>query len=161
MQKDILKPDYLFEISWEVCNKIGGIHTVLTSKLNSLKDISRHIFIGPDLVKEDEFNPEFIEDKQIMKTWRNIVQSEGLGIRIGRWNIEGKPLVILVDFSQFISKKDEIFKKYWELYQLDSISGEWVYIESTLFGYAAGKVIESFVKFNCTHTDNVTAHFHE
>ena len=161
MQNDILKPDYLFEISWEVCNKVGGIHTVLSSKSDFLKNLSRHIFIGPDLMKEDDLNPEFIEDKQMMQSWRHIAVTEELGVRLGRWNIEGKPLVILVNHSQFISKKDEIFKKYWETFKLDSISGDWGYIEAALFGYAAGKVIESFVRFNCTLTDKITAHFHE
>ena len=29
----------LFEVSWEVCNKVGGIHTVLSTKAKSLVDI--------------------------------------------------------------------------------------------------------------------------
>ena len=28
MVKDLLTPDYIFEASWEVCNKVGGIYTV-------------------------------------------------------------------------------------------------------------------------------------
>lgn len=28
MTKELLTPDYIFEASWEVCNKVGGIYTV-------------------------------------------------------------------------------------------------------------------------------------
>ena len=28
-ENELLTPDYLFEVSWEVCNKVGGIHTVV------------------------------------------------------------------------------------------------------------------------------------
>ncbi len=39
--------------------------------------------------------------------------------------------------------------------------GQWDYIEPALFGYAAGRVIESFIKFNLTTYDRIVAHFHE
>jgi hypothetical protein len=32
----MLLPDYVFESSWEVCNKVGGIYTVLSSKALTL-----------------------------------------------------------------------------------------------------------------------------
>lgn len=73
----------------------------------------------------------------------------------------GKPIVILVDFSTFITQKDEIFASFWEKYKLDSISGQWDYIEPALFGYAAGKVIESFVRFNSSIRQRIIAQFHE
>ena len=51
MTEQINRPDYLFEVSWEVCNKVGGIHTVVASKALSLKEKygKRHILIGPDV----------------------------------------------------------------------------------------------------------------
>jgi hypothetical protein len=35
--KNSIKPDYLFEVSWEVCNKVGGIYAVLSTKAATLK----------------------------------------------------------------------------------------------------------------------------
>ena len=61
---------------------------------------------------------------------------EGLRIRVGRWNVSGNPIAILVDFSQYITKKDEILTDFWKKFKLDSLSGQWDYIESALFGYA-------------------------
>lgn len=56
---------------------------------------------------------------------------------MGRWRIVGRPQVILVDFSSLIPRKDDILKFLWESYRVDSISGQWDYIEPVLFGYAA------------------------
>jgi len=163
MSDKILKPDYLFEVSWEVCNKIGGIHTVLSTKALTLKkDIGDNlIFIGPDVWRGDKQNPEFIPDESLFDDWKCHLANEGIMVKIGRWNIIDKPIAILVDFTTFIPEKDKILAKYWELYQVDSISGTWDYVESLLFGYATGKVIQSFYDYYLSLDDNVVANFHE
>lgn len=160
--KDI-SPYYLFEVSWEVCNKVGGIHTVIATKaLNMAKELeNRHVLIGPDVWRETAKNPEFLEDTRLLRSWRDKAVSEGLRLRVGRWNVAGNPVVVLVDFTTFIGKKDEIFTRFWERFQLDSISGQWDYVEPALFGYAAGKVIESYVRFNLASHHKVVAQFHE
>ena len=153
--------DYLFETSWEICNKVGGIYTVLSTKaatvVNSYQD--RYICIGPDISKE--YNDDFVEDTALFKNWREVVARDGLKVRIGRWQIVGSPIVFLVDFTNFFEKKNEILTKFWLHYKLDSISGQWDYIEPALFGYAAGRVIESFYNFYCDSMDKIVAHFHE
>jgi len=158
-----MKPDYLFEISWEVCNKLGGIYTVLSSKSESVKKEmgDNYFFVGPDVWKETIDNPDFLEDNSIHTAWRESARSEGLNIRIGRWNIPGKPIAILVDFTPFFPDKDKILASFWETYKLDSLPGGWDYIEPVLFGYAAGKVIESFYEFFLSAQDRIIAHFHE
>lgn len=161
LEKDM--PDYLFEISWEVCNKVGGIHTVIATKAlylsNELK--KNHIHIGPDVWRDVEQNPEFTEDPNLFRSWKEEAFKEGFRLRVGRWNVPGKPVAILVDFTQFIPKKDEVLTGLWKYFGVDSISGNWDYIESALFGYSAGKVIESFVKFNISPHHKVVAQFHE
>ena len=159
----ILKPDYLFEVSWEVCNKVGGIYTVVATKAPGIQKEygNNYIVIGPDVWKETSQNPDFTEDKSIFRTWRERAENEGLRIKIGRWNIKGHPVAILVDFTQYFSSKDKILAEFWEKYKLDSITGTWDYVEPALFGYAAGKVIESFYEFSLTAQDKIVAQFHE
>ncbi|MBL7903592.1 MAG: alpha-glucan family phosphorylase [Bacteroidales bacterium] len=158
-----LKPDYLFETSWEICNKVGGIYTVVSTKAPGIQKMleDNYILIGPDVWKETNKNPDFIEDRYIYRSWREHAEAQGLRIRIGRWNIESNPIVFLVDFTPYFQIKDKIFANFWETYQLDSISGQWDYVEPALFGYAAGKVIESFYEFNLTSHDRIVAQFHE
>ena len=157
-----LSPDFLFEVSWEVCNKIGGIHTVISTKAQTAtrKFSDRYILMGPDRSHEG-VNPEFEEDANLLKAWRQTVYNEGIRIRVGRWKIKGEPLVVLIDFSSLIPRKDEILKRLWEEYHVDSISGQWDYIEPVLFGWAAGQVIASYVETFCAATEKVAAHFHE
>ncbi|NPD45969.1 alpha-glucan family phosphorylase [Lentimicrobium sp. S6] len=158
-----VKPDYIFEVSWEVCNKVGGIHTVIATKLKSIQPEygDKYMFIGPELNKDTQGNTEFIEDKNLMADWKDQMAMEGVIIRIGRWKIEGSPIAILIDFTALFPKKNEILAELWERYQLDSLSGQWDYVEPALFGYAAGKVIESYYSYFLNFGSRVAAHFHE
>jgi glycogen phosphorylase/synthase len=162
MKEHVLKPDYLFEVSWEVCNKVDGIHSVISSKANILTNTFKdnYICIGPDVWKETHGNPEFIEDKFLFRSWREQAGSDGIHIRIGRWNVPGEPVVMLVDFTPLFGEKDKIFTDFWLKFGLNSLSGQWDYTEPALFGYAAGKLIEHFYEYHLTATDKIVAQFH-
>lgn len=153
---------YLFEVSWEVCNKVGGIYTVVSTKVPSMQQrFGKNYFaIGPDVWK-DKDNRDFVEDHHLFSDWRKYAESKGIYFRIGHWNIAGKPKAIMVDYRSLISKKDEILSDAWCDYQLDSISGQWDYIEPVLFGYGAGRVIQSFYEYYVFPKEKVFAHFHE
>lgn len=157
-------PNMLFEVSWEVCNKIGGIHTVVGTKaLTAIEKFGydHYIVIGPDLTSESD-NLEFEEDPNLLKAWRQMAYAEGLRIRVGRWKtVKGTPIAVLVNFSAIMGQKDQILAKLWEDYKVDSISGQWDYVEPVLFGFAAGKVIESYVKYHNEPGKHAAAHFHE
>ena len=156
-----MSADYIFETAWEICNKVGGIYTVLSTKAATVvKQYHDHyLCVGPDISKEH--NDDFIEDQELYRNWRETALQEGLKVRVGRWDICGSPVVILVDFTPFFEKKNDILTQFWLSYQLDSISGQWDYIEPALFGYAAGRVIESFYNYYCNSMDKIIAHFHE
>ena len=147
-----MQTDYIFEVSWEICNKVGGIHTVISTKAITLEKEfgDKYILLGPDVWRESSAHPEFEEDFDLLSGWKQHAEAEGLRVRVGRWKIAGRPLVLLIDFTTFFSQKDEIFAKLWEQYCLDSMSGQWDYIEPSLFGYASARVIESYVKYHLT-----------
>jgi phosphorylase/glycogen(starch) synthase len=157
-----MKADFLFETSWEVCNKVGGIYTVISTKaLNVTHEYGdNYVLIGPDVWRDDKTNPEFTADDTMFIAWKTVAAQEGLVVRTGRWNIKGQPRVMLIDFTPYFGQQNEIFARFWETYKLDSISGQWDYIEPALFGYVAGKVIESFTSFY-REFPRVAAQFHE
>ena len=140
-----LTPDYVFESSWEVCNKVGGIYTVLSSRAKTLQDRMKDkiIFIGPDFWKEKE-SPYFKEDKALLADWQWQAKEDGICVRIGRWAVPGEPIAILVDFEPFFEKKNEIYGWLWEHYQVDSLHAYGDYDEASMFSYAAALVVESF-----------------
>jgi glycosyltransferase involved in cell wall biosynthesis len=155
-------PDYIFETSWEVCNKIGGIYTVLSTGAKALQEQNKdkNIYIGPDFGNKD--NPLFKENKTLFKDWRKQAsEREHLHVRIGRWEIPGKPIVFLVDFKPFMSLKNEFFFQMWEKFEVDSLCAYGDYEESVMFGYTAGKTIESFCSFFHLPEEKMVAQFHE
>ena len=156
-------PEYLFETSWEVCNMVGGIYTVLSTKSNVMRQLlgDHYITVGPDVVKEAHETLYFVEDNDLFPEWHERALAQGLKFRIGRWKIESNPIAILVDYTTLYQTKNEILTHLWEQYELDSIRGQWDYVEPVLFGYAAGQVIESFCNFYLQQTSNIVAHFHE
>lgn len=107
MAKELLAPDYIFEASWEVCNKVGGIYTVLSTRAKTLQEAFKDkvFFIGPDFWAGKE-NPLFSENENLCAAWReHALKKDGLKVRVGRWNIPGEPIVILVDFYPFSLKE--------------------------------------------------------
>lgn len=142
MKQDFLSPDYVFETSWEVCNKVGGIYTVLSSRAKTLGEVlpQRLIFIGPDLIAE---NPLFQEDKKLLASWRKSAKKAGISVRIGRWNIPGNPISVLVDFQPLFTEKDKIYTDAWHLFGVDSLRAYGDYDEASMFSVCAGRFVES------------------
>lgn len=164
MAKKIKEPGYIFESSWEVCNKVGGIYTVLSTRAKTLQDklTDKVLFVGPDFWAEKK-NPLFKESKTLLSKWRkSALENDGLSLRVGRWQIPGEPIAILVDFKPFFGQKNDIFAWAWENYRVDSLHAYGDYDESLVFSWAAGKVVESYYKFfGLTAADNVVFQAHE
>ncbi|MEQ1893239.1 MAG: alpha-glucan family phosphorylase [Planctomycetota bacterium] len=137
-------PHTLFEVSWEVCNKVGGIHTVVSTKAKSLVERygDDYIAVGPWLLSSDK-NVEF-EEERGFQAFCESCRGMGIPVRVGRWRIPGRPRVLLIEFSKLYDKdkKDGVLTKLWEDFKVDSLHGGWDYVEPVLFGHAAGLVIE-------------------
>ena len=162
MVKEQLLPDYIFESSWEVCNKVGGIYTVLSTRAKTLQEAlqDKIIFIGPDFWKEQE-SPYFKEDNSLFADWQGEAKEQGLKIRVGRWTIPGEPISILVDFNPFFEKKDQIYGWLWEHYGVDSLHAYGDYDEASMFSYAAALVVESFYHHYLDSSKKVIYHANE
>ena len=162
MEIEKLFPDYIFESSWEVCNKVGGIYAVLSTRAKTLQDRlhNRLVFIGPDCWKETE-SPYFQEDDNLFREWQLAASKQGLKIRVGRWTVPGEPIAVLVDFNQYFSKKNEIYGQLWNDFQVDSLPAYGDYDEASMFSYAAALVVGSFYDFYLDAKKKVVYHGNE
>ena len=162
MAKERFTPDYIFESSWEVCNKVGGIYTVLSTRAKTLQQVLKDkiIFIGPDFWKEQE-SPYFKEDSSLLAEWQWTAKEQGLKVRVGRWTVPGEPIAILVDFNPYFEKKNEIYGWLWEHYQVDSLHAYGDYDEASMFSYAAALVVESFYNHSLKPEQKVIYHANE
>ena len=166
-------PEYIFEVSWEVCNKVGGIYTVLSTRAKTLQlqFPDKLFFIGPDVWKIENGtsetssesktkettkrktkdavyreNPLFLADDTLFPDWQKKLKREGLGVRLGRWDIPGRPIVMLVDFLPFFAQKNEIYYQAWADHGVESLQAYGDYDEASMFSYAAARVTESFYR---------------
>lgn len=151
--------DLLCEASWEVCNKVGGIYTVLSTKALELQKRlgDRLVFIGPD------FGPEasasyFDEDPALAESLQ--VQM-GLKVRSGRWKVPGAPLAVLVDFRPVMKELPEIYGKIWQQYQVDSLHAYGDYDESCAFAVASALVMMAIAKSRGAADSRCIGHFNE
>ena len=163
MKNKIRKPNYLFSISWEVCNKVGGIYTVLSTQAKTLQERidATLVYIGP-LFSENDNNPLFIEDDKVFADWqKHVLETEGMTVKAGRWNIPGKPLAFLVDSTPYYKYKNEIYSQAWNLFQVDSLHAYGDYDEASMFSYAAAMAVKSFYDFYLNEESTVIYHAHE
>lgn len=154
--------DFIFETSWEVCNKVGGIYTVLSTRAKTLQEIMRDriVFIGPDCFNGEE-NPYFFEDKELFNDWLAVAKHDGLSLKIGRWNTPGTPIAFLVDFKASYADKNKFYGELWGHYGVDSLHAYGDYDDSAMFSYATAKVVESFFRFYLCNCTNVIFHANE
>ncbi|MGM9805500.1 MAG: glycogen/starch synthase [Candidatus Aphodosoma sp.] len=156
------KPDFILETSWEVCNKVGGIYTVLSTRAKQMMEYmdGNVMFIGPDIWKEAE-SPYF-EHTAEMPVFATYMQNNyNLPVRIGRWAVPGHPVAVLVDFTSLYQHKNDFYRLFWNEYQVDSLHAYGNYDESSMFGTAAGMVMAAYVHYTDMEHKRVVAHFNE
>jgi len=154
--------DYLFEVSWEICNKVGGIYTVVKSKAAEIMKYYKENYfaIGPFFPEKvaGEFQEKVPPDK--LKHVFEKLRKEGIKCHYGNWLIKGEPNTILVDFSGFASKKDEIKTSLWQNFKIDSLNTQYFdFDEPIIWSYAVGKLIEEIK--NVFQDKKIVAQFHE
>ncbi len=157
--------DLLVEASWEVCNKVGGIYTVLSTKAKTLQKLygERLIFMGPDLWDEEHPAPDFKEVASLLKDWKKQLRlPEGVSVRTGRWLVPGKPIAVLVKFAGMSVTRNADYGKMWESFGVDSLHAYGDYDSGCDFGRACALVIENLRRFYApAPTARVIAHFNE
>ena len=155
---------FLFETSWEVCNKVGGIYAVLSTKARVLAEQfgDKLAFIGPDIWSESNPSLYFKERKTAFKSASSRLKLPwGIKIRCGKWDIPGSPQVILVEPGETSAHLDGIYAKAWENYKVDSLHSYGDYGESCAFSVATAIVMMEMVKFLGVDPATVIAHFNE
>jgi phosphorylase/glycogen(starch) synthase len=153
-------PASLFEVSWEVCHKVGGVHTVVSTKARSLVERfgDDYVAVGPWLLSEGNAEKVLDPDPRF-DAFSDGCRAAGVPVRVGRWRIPGSPRAILVEFTGLYARKDQILESLWRRYQVDSLAAGWDYVEPVLFGHAAGIVVERW--FREFGKGPAVAQFHE
>lgn len=157
-----MKPDFLFEISWEACNKVGGIYAVLQSKAARMVEHygETYMLLGP-FFNSEKLKGEF-EETAAPEEWKAdslALANEGIKLHWGEWLIEGYPRVCLIDVAEFLRETNGIKQKLWEYYQIDSLNAPDDFNHPIVWGWACGKALEIFA--SKLKDKKIVAHIHE
>ncbi len=149
-----------FEVSWEVCNKVGGIYTVVSSKALQAVEFfeDRYYMFGPDLGNNAEFEETDEPDWEPIRTTLAIKNYQ---CRFGRWNIPGRPKTILVNFKDRLNS-NQVLYELWTRYGVDSMTGGYDYTEPVMFSTVCGEIIAAIFEATVQPTgQKAVALFHE
>ncbi|MEK6947452.1 MAG: glycogen/starch synthase [Nanoarchaeota archaeon] len=155
------RADILFEVSWEVCNKVGGIYTVVMSKAAKMTEAygGNYFMVGPYFAAKamGEFQEEV--PTEFYKAPFEELKKAGIICHFGRWLIQSSPFVILIDFVNYKYKANDIKREFWKWYNIDSLRAAPDYDEPLVWAYAVGMLIEKLSI--CYDDKKIVAHFHE
>ncbi len=155
------KANILFEVSWEICNKVGGIYTVVKSKAAKMVEVygENYFMIGPYFAPKalGQFQEEL--PNEFCKAPFEELKNAGIICHFGRWISEGSPFVILIDFVNYRHKINQIKRELWDWYKIDSLRATADYDEPVIWAYTVGMLIEKLS--SCYKDKKIVAHFHE
>ncbi len=152
----------LFEIAWEVCQQLGGIYTVIRSKVPVMVERwdRRYCLIGP--YNPDASGLEFEEMRPAGSVGRAVkaLQSEGIDARYGRWLVTGQPRTVLLNPDSAWRKLGEIKYRMWEHHGISCGEGDRLLEYVLLFGYLVERFFARLLEQKGLRRQ-VIAHFHE
>ncbi len=152
-------PSTVFEVSWEVCNKVGGIYQVVKSKADLLRRrYSNYICVGPYFANQAQFEFQQLAAPPEYKAAFEELEHEGISCLYGKWLIRGEPITILIKLERERIDENAVKKELWERFGVDSLNANYEFDEPLRWGWAAGKLIE---RLSVTLPAPTVAHCHE
>lgn len=152
----------LIECAWEVCNQVGGIYTVIRSKVPSMIDRwgSRYCLLGP--YHATSAAVEFDEGPLTGPIGTAVKQLREMGINayFGRWLVTGRPHVVLIDYLSVFSRLHEIKYRLWKDHGIETPADDPLINNVVAFGEVA-RLFLSLLAQKESSRRQIIAHFHE
>ncbi|KAG0942704.1 hypothetical protein G6F57_009908 [Rhizopus arrhizus] len=168
--RDVYNP-ILFEIAWEVANKVGGIYMVIKTKVPvTVREFGeRYCLIGPLSYKTAPMEVEALEPPtEMLRETLEAMSASGVRYLFGRWLVEGAPYVLLFDTGSISHKLDEWKGDLWRVAGIPSPPNDQETNEAILFGYVVAWFLDEITKKYNKQTASpescspaIIAHFHE
>lgn len=164
LTKKNLMDTFLFEAAWEVCNQVGGIYTVIRSKIPSVISkwgYENYCLLGPYIYEQvaAEFDPITDYDDEIGRTVE-VMRQSGYDIHYGHWLVSGRPRVVLFNPFTIKYKIDLIKYELWEHNSISTPGGDELLDNTLAFGYQIKEFFKILTGLK-TSTKTILAHFHE
>ncbi|MBT30966.1 MAG: glycogen synthase [Thalassobius sp.] len=163
IKKSQVSESLLVEVAWEVCNQVGGIYTVIRSKVPATTHLwgDKYCLIGPYVHQsvsiefeptENPSDPFYIAAKKM--------QEQGYEVHYGRWLVSGRPKVILVNPYSIMHRLGEIKYQLWENHGISSPDNDFLLNDTLAFGFMVKLYLAELSNKEVTEK-KIIAHFHE
>ncbi|KXX72440.1 glycosyltransferase [Flammeovirga sp. SJP92] len=155
----------LIEGAWEVCNQVGGIYTVIKSKiLNVLSSFGddNYCLIGPYVNSNVSaiFEPISDEGNDLVSRTVRSLRARGYEVNYGRWLVSGRPRVVLFNPHMEAWKLTDIKKSNWESHNIPSFDGNDLFDQTIMLASQITDFFQELHEQN-QHQQKVIAHMHE
>ncbi|MEO1236694.1 MAG: glycosyltransferase, partial [Planctomycetota bacterium] len=152
----------LIEVAWEACNQVGGIYTVLRSKVPSMVSRwgNRYCLVGPynDKSAPIEFEPSPMVGPVGLAVKQ--MREMGFGAEYGRWLVSGRPHIVLLHLGDTYRYLDDIKYRLWSDHNIPSPSDDGLINDVLAFGESV-RLLLSMLGARESHRRRLVAHFHE
>lgn len=144
MERNII----VFEVAWEVANKVGGIYTVLSTKAPFMKKEFHDFFVvGPYNKRQAAVEFEDEEPSAEFEAVFNSLENDfGIKCYSGHWLVTDRPKCLLVDPADFKKEVNNIKREFWDIYRIDSLGASEDYNEPIIWAKAAGLLLERLIE---------------
>jgi glycogen(starch) synthase len=164
----------LMECAWEVCNQVGGIYTVIQTKVpaTKIKWGDNYLMIGPYFYDQaiavfdhdkDLYNEHVKSDDETVEAIKEVVKimhRMGYDVHYGTWLIDGRPKAILFNPQHQLSNVHEYKYKFWEHHQISLPADDKLLNQVMSFGFQVFEFIRLLAE-NQRRDKRLLAHFHE
>lgn len=168
MEKTVRKPverkKFLIEVAWETCNQVGGIYTVIRTKVPSMVEKwgNDYLLLGPYFAQTAaaEFEPLPVGDETPLERAILWMREQGLTVHYGNWLITGKPKIVLFDFASIYDQVNAIKGRIWDNHKISTLGVEELVNQTIALGEMIRMFLGQLAQENKSKS-NIVVHFHE
>lgn len=152
----------LLEVSWEVCNQMGGIYTVLRSKVPSMvaRWHGRYCLVGPYVHEKAQVEFEEAPLQGPVGAAVKAMQEMGYGAHYGRWLVTGRPHVVLLEYGDARRYLWDIKRRLWQDHEIPTPEGDGLLDDTLAFGECV-RLLLSLIAQRESGRREIVAHMHE
>lgn len=164
VRKPIEKKKFLIEVAWETCNQVGGIYTVIRTKVPSMVEKwgNDYLLLGPYFAQTAaaEFESLPVTDETPLERTILWMREQGLTVYYGNWLITGKPKIVLFDFASIYDQVNAIKGRIWDNHKISTLGVEELVNQTIALGEMIRLFLGQLAQENKSKT-NIVVHFHE
>ena len=158
------KKDFLVEVAWEVCNQVGGIYTVIRSKVPAVEKVfgDDYLLVGPALhpdrfaeIDELSGTDDMVEHAVIK------LRKKGYDVFYGVWLVTGRPRVVLFNIDKELANKKENSRELSVKFGIKENLDDFLLQQVIAFGKMTQLFFELLSVENKTEPYTIIGHFHE